>query len=366
MEKIYPMNEMEMLLNDTNGRHTHARHKATVSHINDISRKHHREKGFTLVHISDPHLSRQFYREHFKSFKILLRSILEEGCDHLLLTGDIVSTPNIDDFYLVREILAKHNMLSADKLTVVPGNHDIFGGPHRATDVLSFPQYIRNVDYKRHLALFLETFEETFETAEYITHGEQFPFVKRVGPFAIIGLNSIATWSLRKNPLGSNGELTDEQFEGLRKLNGSSLLKGTVPIVAIHHHFNGLAKDASTSHSIWEKIEFQTMRMRKRRKIAKLFNELDVQYVMHGHIHRNEIYEKSGITFANGAGAVCDDPVRLLKYNVLVREGGKCRLKTHTLPIPYQTAISPLKFFRKPAKIHKLEITASAANGDIG
>jgi len=361
------MNDMAIVLN-TDGRRTHARHKATVSRIDDLSRKHHRDKGFTLVHISDPHLSRQFYREHFKSFKILLRSILEEGCDHLLITGDIVSTPNIDDFYLVREILAKHHMLSADRLTVVPGNHDIFGGPHRATDVLSFPQYIRNVDYKRHLALFLETFEETFESAEQVLHGEQFPFVKRVGPFAIIGLNSIPPWSLRKNPIGSNGMLNEEQFEGLRALIDSPLLKNAVPIVAIHHHFTDFAKDGSTSHSIWEKIESQTMRMRKRRKIIKLFNELNVEYVLHGHVHKNEIYEKSGIAFSNGAGAVCDDPIRLLKYNTLTHQngqGGKCRLSTRTLPVPYQTAISPLKFFRKPSKIHKLEITATAANGDI-
>ncbi len=55
------------------------------------------ERPFRVAHISDPHLSRQFYREHIKSFKLLLRSILEMEYDHVKITGDIVSTADPDD-----------------------------------------------------------------------------------------------------------------------------------------------------------------------------------------------------------------------------------------------------------------------------
>lgn len=125
---------------------------------------------FRLVHISDPHLSRQFYREHLKSFKLLLKSILAAGCDHLVITGDLVSTGEEEDYYLAREILGTLDLLNSARLTVIPGNHDIFGGPHRAVDVLSFPHYIRNVDYARHLERFQVVFGETLE--EVVCTGE--------------------------------------------------------------------------------------------------------------------------------------------------------------------------------------------------
>jgi len=320
--------------------------ESTPSGMRRTNRPTRKEKDFTIIHISDLHLSRQFYREHYRAFKLLLRAIADDECDHLLITGDIASTPDIDDFYLAREILARAGFADSSRLTVVPGNHDIFGGPHRATDVLSFPKYIRNVDYQRHLTMFLHVFEDTFAGAERIEPNNPFPFVKKVGPFALIGLNSILPWSLSKNPFGSNGQLCEKQFDGLEALASSSLLDGAIPVAVLHHHFNEFAKDASTNHSLWEMMEYKTMRMRKRRKTLKLFNALNVQYIMHGHIHKNELYEKSGIALANGAGAVCGDPVQKLKYNKLSRVNGKCHLSIRTLPVPYQETVTPLHFLR--------------------
>jgi len=80
------------------------------------------------------------------------------------------------------------------------------------------------------------------------------------------------------------------------------------------------------------------MRMKKRKKIIRLFQALHVRYVLHGHIHRNEIYDRNGILFANGAGAVCDDPVKFLKYNILQYADGYCNIRIRQLPIPYQVS----------------------------
>lgn len=311
------------------------------------SAPHSLERPYTLVHISDPHLSRQFYREHLRSFKLLLESILDRGCDHLLITGDIVSTAEPDDYFLAREILDRFGLLHSSKLTVVPGNHDIFGGPHRAVDVLSFPRYIRSIDYSRHLDLFVEAFEESFEKCTFLTHGYFFPFVKKAGPFAIIGLNSIPPWSLWDNPLGSNGMISQTQWEGISRLADSSILSGTIPIVAIHHHFKDLVNDeVSTTNPLWRFIENKTMRMRQRRKLLRLFHSLKVRYVFHGHLHRNETYERQGIRLVNGAGAVCDDPIRLLKFNVVTFFQGSCTLRIRSLPIPFAQATVPLTFER--------------------
>ncbi len=300
-----------------------------------------RHQGFKLVHISDPHLSRQFYREHIKSFKVLLRSIVESGCDHLVISGDIVSTGDRDDYYLAREIFGTMDLLDATRLTVIPGNHDIFGGPHRATDVLSFPQHIRSVDYARRLEMFQRAFDETFNNV--ITYGTNsvFPFVKHVGPYSIIGLNSVPPWSLRKNVLGSNGILCELQRNGLLQMAIEGRLRNTVPIVAIHHHFYDL-NDGSINSSLWRKIEATTMRMRNRRKILRIFESLGVRYVLHGHVHRNELYRKSDMTFLNGAGAVCDDPIEFLKCNELQYKNGSVQVRINVLSVPFEPATQTL------------------------
>ena len=197
---------------------------------------------FQIAHISDPHLSRQHYREHIKSFKMLLRSMLTGGADHIIISGDIVSTAHEDDYYLAREILSNHQLLDSSRLTIVPGNHDIFGGPHRAIDVFSFPQHIRSVDYARHTELFKSAFAETFQGVTRLSETSLFPFVKTAGPFNIIGLNSIPPWSFRQNPLGTNGMLDDQQIDALEKIASFGILADRTNIIVIHHHFNDIVQ----------------------------------------------------------------------------------------------------------------------------
>ncbi len=312
---------------------------------------------FSIVHISDPHLSRRYYREHLKSFKLLLRSILERRCDHLIITGDIVSTADPDDYFLAREILSRFGLLDGKRLTVVPGNHDIFGGPHRAVDVLSFPRHIRSVDYHRNLALFREAFSETFDGALFLSGDNSYPFLKRIGPFSLLGLNSIPPWSLWSNILGTNGSLDEHQFDSLRALAGSPGIAGTIPIAAIHHHFHDMLDQDSCGNSLWHSIEARTMKLRNRRRMFRLFGALNIRFVLHGHIHRNEVYERSGITIANGAGSVCDDPTRYLKYNRLTYAGGKCEIETEMLPIPFQTAGVTLPLKRFPAGLSQSRLS---------
>jgi 3',5'-cyclic AMP phosphodiesterase CpdA len=273
--------------------------------------------------------------------------MLEDGADHIIISGDLVSTGNEDDYFLTREILLNHNLMDSKRLTVVPGNHDIFGGPHRAVDVLSFPQHIRSVDYVSNKELFQNAFAETFEGVQRLHPTSLFPYLKTAGPFNIIGLNSVPPWSLRKNPLGTNGLLDEQQIEALEKLNDPSLLEDRTTIAVVHHHFNDLDQSEYDAGNIWTRIESNTMRMRKRKKIVKLFQSIGVRYVLHGHIHRNELYNRNGILFANGAGAVCDDPVKYLKYNLLSYSDGYCSVKIRQLPIPYQTSTVEQALHRK-------------------
>ncbi len=303
--------------------------------------------GYRIAHISDPHLSRKYYRENIKSLKMLLRHLVDTGVDHIVITGDIVSTANEDDYYLAREIFASLGLLRGDRLTVVPGNHDIFGGPHRATDVLSFPRHIRSVDYNQYMDLFHLSFAEAFEGAKPIAPLGRYPFVKRAGPFQIVGLNSIPPWSLRQNPLGTNGLIDSEQFEALRGLVSGEESGGFVRVVAMHHHFSDLHPGSGPGNGLWHRFESNTMRMRRRRRLLQVFRQLNVRYVLHGHIHRNESYDLNDIHFANGAGAVCDDPDRRLKYNLLQGNDAVCDLRVELLPVLYQTSTVDMPIVRR-------------------
>jgi 3',5'-cyclic AMP phosphodiesterase CpdA len=308
---------------------------------------------FRIAHISDPHISRQFYREHIKSLKMLLRSIVDMGIDHIVISGDIVSTGHEDDYYLAREIFSKLGLLDTKRLTVVPGNHDIFGGPHRAVDVLSFPQHIRGVDYVRNKNMFVQAFAETFQGVRRLAGRAFFPFVKEIGPFRFLGLNSVPPWSLRYNPLGTNGFVNQEQFSALESIVPELQDDEFVNTIICHHHFNDLIREEDVpSNNFWKKVESKTMRMKKRKKLLRLFSEMNARYVLHGHIHRNEVYERNGILFANGAGAICDDPVRYLKYNVLEHDDGFCSIRICQLPIVYQESMVSMALHRNRKPLH--------------
>jgi 3',5'-cyclic-AMP phosphodiesterase len=287
-----------------------------------------------IAHLSDPHLSRQHYREHIKSLKSLLRSILDDGVDHLVVTGDIVSTADPDDYHLAREIFSHFGLMHRDRLTVVPGNHDIFGGPHRATEVPHFPRHLRTVDYRRKHMLFEEAFAETFEGVYRAGNSRLYPFIKIVGSSALIAFDSTMPWSLMRNPFGSNGRLGAAQLASFAGSDVSTLLHGRIPLVVMHHHLHDYVHP-SGDLSLWDRLERRTMRLHHPKRALRLFSMLGVKSVLHGHVHSNTIAERQGVLFVNGAGAVCDDPVQFLKYNRIVMVKGRISARIRVLPQPY-------------------------------
>lgn len=293
---------------------------------------------FRIAHLSDPHISRRYYREYIRSLKLLLRAILDEGFDHIVVTGDITSTADPDDFALAREIFATFGLLHADRLTVVPGNHDVFGGPHRAVDVLDFPRMLRCADLARARATFIDAFAETFDGAHRTA--SFFPLIKHVGPCDIVCLDTTMPWSLMRNPFGSNGAIDSGTRTALARLAPMLGRGGRIPIVAMHHHLHR-ARDAQAESALWNTIEGWTMRLHGSSRLLRTFRSLGVRAVLHGHVHQSRHYEHAGMQIANGAGAVCDDPHPYLKYNTLHLADGAPTMHTTVLPIPYQKPSLP-------------------------
>ncbi len=77
----------------------------------------------TLAHLSDLHLGERLELE--ASARALVRSVLDQEIDHVVVTGDVTHTGSITEYETWLEVFAP--LLAARKVTVVPGNHDRAG-----------------------------------------------------------------------------------------------------------------------------------------------------------------------------------------------------------------------------------------------
>ena len=92
-----------------------------------------------IAHISDLHFSTFFKDSNLKSIKYLIKYILQTKADHIVITGDLTDNACSKDFEILRSLFRSYDILRGDRLSVVIGNHDIFGGLQTPEDILSFP-----------------------------------------------------------------------------------------------------------------------------------------------------------------------------------------------------------------------------------
>lgn len=76
-----------------------------------------------LAHLSDLHLGER--PEHEASARRLVDSLLRERVDHVVVTGDITHGGRITEYERWLELFAR--LLARQRITVVPGNHDVAG-----------------------------------------------------------------------------------------------------------------------------------------------------------------------------------------------------------------------------------------------
>ena len=276
-----------------------------------------------IAHLSDPHVNLKYHPEHLPRLEAVLRDALEvQQADHIVITGDLTSNADRRDFVALLDLFERLEILDTSRLTVVPGNHDIFGGPHLAEDVLDFPNRCQRCDYDQLVGRFQEVFAPLFRGCH--TTSNAFPFVKLVRGVAVIGLNSVARYSTYWNPVGSNGEIASEQYSALENILELPLVQNAKHrVVAVHHHLFR-RRDAKTLRSytppegIFALIEQETLKLRNKRALIKLLERYQVSSILHGHVHFTGDYLRNSIRCFNGAGAVF--PILLsggLQYNLL-------------------------------------------------
>src|SRR4030095_4449367 len=305
-----------------------------------------------IFHISDLHLDTQYKRSNYIKTCFLLEQITAEGFDHLIISGDITENAETPAFELARKLLKKYELLNSSKTTIVIGNHDIYGGVHFAEDVISFPSKCRETDYDKKVKEFEHYFRETFNNTIAPLKNTFFPFIKEFDDFVLIGLNSIAKYSVLRNPFASNGEIKPEQIAETEKLLSNESFKNKKRIVITHHHFSKEKMHrVNNSISLWKAIEFQTMRLKSKKKIMKQLKNIDVELIIHGHKHRTMEYQRKGLKFLNSGGSVLGhrpNEIKIIEINIT---GSEILSKVRTF---YVDNLSPVsKNFRLPFQFRK-------------
>ncbi len=268
---------------------------------------------YKIAHISDTHISFNDTNGHGKNLVELLKDIQSRACDHIVITGDLVENPELREFQYVKEILSHFDLLHPGKLSVIPGNHDIFGGAPNSIMFFTFALICKETDTSENVREFIETFKDTFPEQS------SFPYLKVINNTALIGINSIDKWSEKKNPEGSNGMVCDKDMKKIRKILSQKELKDKYKIVLIHHHFNkAKLNEEYPAQSLWLKTVDYKMKLHNKNKLADLFKKQKVNLVLHGHTHINEVYNIKGVTYINSSAAcvpLTDDQNRM--YNII-------------------------------------------------
>lgn len=279
----------------------------------------------TIAHISDLHLSPDYFPERTAIFRSILEQCIKSSIGHIVISGDVTNQAKKNEFEHFRNVLKEYDLLDGKKTTIVPGNHDIYGGPYHAEDVLDFPSKCKITDYQENLSVFYQHTKELFSNTEIPSKKSLFPFIKVVNNIVLLGLNSVAPWNVVKNPLGSNGAIDDKQFELMESVLSDQSLKGKRILVVVHHHFHKQVFDTSRSklERLWSAIEASTMKLRKKKRLLKLFARHGVEGILHGHVHRQDEYFRKHVRCFNAGGSIIPSRHAPQLFNVLtVRESG--------------------------------------------
>jgi len=294
-----------------------------------------------VAHISDLHLSPVHRRVNIRKTKKLLDQINRLGVDHLVVTGDIVADAEPGELHLAKNLFRAYGFLEPGRMSVVVGNHDIYGGVHIAEDILAFPQRCSTADRRLKMRQFGRYFDEAFGNAVISPQDSLFPYLKQLPGVLLLGLDSVAEYSVLGNPVGSNGAVSEFQRKWIDQTLSSGKFRATRRIVMIHHHFNRMdGQTGGTIQGVWNAFERQTMKLRGKGELVQLFRRHAIDAVLHGHCHENMEYSYKGVRFANGGGSILGSPQSSLRVNLLsVGEAG-IHIHRHEFPWTEETPAS--------------------------
>jgi Icc-related predicted phosphoesterase len=185
-----------------------------------------------LAVLSDLHIDAAASPASLDAAEAAFRRAIEVRADHVVVAGDLFDSAGamLRDRPAVERLLRRLGLWTRDRLTVVPGNHDVFHTPHRGT----LPR--KAIEFPRALVPSVRERAEALGTwlAPLALEGDQldprrpFPLLKNIGGVTLVGADTTA----RKLVFAANGFWRHRADRLLREaLSGNS-----GPLVIVAHH----------------------------------------------------------------------------------------------------------------------------------
>jgi 3',5'-cyclic AMP phosphodiesterase CpdA len=229
--------------------------------------------SFTLAHFSDPHLSPmpeprwpeligkritgylnwRRGRAQFHSRRVLdalIADLAAQKPDHVAVTGDLVNISLASEFPPARAWL--ESLGTPHDITVIPGNHDVYVRSTRDAHAQSWTPFL---------------------TGDGAAAGAPaaFPFVRRRGSVALIGLSS----AVPMPPFFATGRIGAAQLRALDGLLAQLADQAVFRIVLVHHPLRSAPRE-------WHK------RLVDGAELSDVLARRGAELVLHGHNHRDE------------------------------------------------------------------------------
>jgi len=223
--------------------------------------------AFTLAHLSDPHLPplptprlaelagkrmlgylnwtrnrRNFYRREV--LDALVSDLRAQAPDHVAMTGDVVNLAIEAEFAPALSWLK--GVGPPDRVTAIPGNHDA---------------YVRATQHR-----FAEVFSDYLRGDDAPNAGATFPFLRRRGPLALIGLTSAVPTAL----FMATGRLGRAQIDALERILIELSSEQIFRVLLVHH-------------PLWS--DSRPKRLTDSSKLLTLLKRYGVELILHGHDH---------------------------------------------------------------------------------
>lgn len=284
-----------------------------------------------IAHFSDLHLlslegvpARRFLNKRFTGWvnlrlkrgsihraayvRAIAREIARLEVGHVVVTGDLTNLALESEYELVRDSFERELALDPSRVTIVPGNHDLYTRGALASR-----------RFERYLAPYLES---DLPDLAVDVGGARFPVVKLRGDVAIVALCS----AVPRAPLVAAGELGTAQLAALTRILTHAEVTKRTAVVALHH---------PAVHG-WSRVKAHLEGLRDAAALLEELRPLAGGLLVHGHLHRRiqrAVPTETGQLLQVGATSASlhhDEPDRMAGFNVYdVGDGMAARVEAH-------------------------------------
>jgi 3',5'-cyclic AMP phosphodiesterase CpdA len=193
--------------------------------------------------------------------RAIAREIANARIDHVVVTGDLTNLALEPEFELARSVLRDDLGIEPARVTVVPGNHDVYTrGAHAARR------------FEHYFADWLTSDLPELAVRVGDVGGAGFPNVKLRGTVAFVGLSS----AVPRAPLVAAGELGRAQLDALARVLAHPEVAKRTLVLALHH---------PPIHG-WSRMKAHMEGLRDAPALLALLRPIARGLILHGHLHR--------------------------------------------------------------------------------